>query len=231
MSLEKVQSDFYDSTSLISPILETIESAKIQANRNQDRIKLIAVSKNVESNKILDVIKSGHRDFGENRVQETLSKWPDICKKHPDIKLHLIGPLQTNKVRDAVSIFNTIHSLDRRKLAEVLAKEFDRTGNRLECFVQVNIGEESQKTGISPNQTNEFVKFCINEHKIPVIGLMCIPPADKDPGPYFAFLFEIAKKNKLAELSMGMSRDYQTAISFGATQVRVGSAIFGSRNK
>jgi pyridoxal phosphate enzyme (YggS family) len=230
MSSKKVQHDLYKNKPSIDLVQKSIQAAKKLSGRELDEIKLIAVSKKIEPNKILEIINLGQKDFGENRVQEALSKWPNIQKKFPHIKLHLIGPLQTNKVRDAVSIFDTIHSLDRLKLAEVLAKEFKKSNRRLKCFVQVNIGEETQKSGVLPAETDEFVKFCIRECKIPIIGLMCIPPANEDPAPFFAFLKEIARRNSLHDLSMGMSRDFETAISLGATQIRVGSAIFGPRN-
>jgi len=169
--------------------------------------------------------------FGENRVQEAKDKWPGLREKFPDVQLHLIGPLQTNKAREAVELFDVIETLDRDKLAVVLAAEMARAGKQVPCFVQVNIGGEAQKAGIAPEQTGDFVRRCRDEHGLNVIGLMCIPPDGLPPGPYFAHLAMLAKAADVEQLSMGMSGDFETAIAMGATHVRVGSALFGHRAK
>ena len=188
---------------------------------------VIAVSKTVTPERIRPVIDAGHRDFGENRVQEAAAKWPDL--RRADTRLHLIGPLQSNKAAEAVALFDVIHTVDRPKIAAALAVEMDKQNRRLPCFVQVNTGLEPQKAGIAPQEAGGFIAQCRDEWKLPVIGLMCIPPAEEEPSPHFAFLREIAKRNGLDQLSMGMSGDYAIAALFGATHVRVGSAIFGAR--
>ena len=179
--------------------------------------------------RILPVLEAGHRLFGENRVQEARAKWPALRMRFPDTVLHLIGPLQTNKVRDAVALFDVIQSVDRERLAATLAREMERAGKRLACFIQVNTGEEPQKAGIMPAELDAFVAACRDTHRLPVVGLMCIPPVEEAPGPHFALTAKIARRNGLAKLSMGMSVDFASAIQFGATHVRVGSAIFGHR--
>jgi pyridoxal phosphate enzyme (YggS family) len=199
------------------------------ANRAPSDVTLIAVSKTHGADKITPVIEAGHRHFGENRVQEAEEKWPALRAHVPDLQLHLIGPLQTNKVRDAVALFDVIHTLDRPKLAEKLAAEMASQNRRLPCFIQVNTGREAQKAGIDPKDVDGFVAACRDSWKLSVTGLMCIPPVDEEPSLHFAFLRELAKRNGLAQLSMGMSEDYEVAIAFGATHVRVGSAIFGQR--
>lgn len=193
-------------------------------------VSLVAVSKTFPAEAIMPLLNAGQRVFGENRVQEAKSKWPALKSRYPDIELHLIGPLQTNKVREAVALFDVIESLDREKLAAALQKEMHQTDRFLPCFVQVNIGQEEQKAGIAPDQTVEFVEKCRKTYGLEVVGLMCIPPADQAPGPYFAQLAELAQLAGVSGLSMGMSGDYETAIAMGATQVRVGSALFGGRN-
>jgi pyridoxal phosphate enzyme (YggS family) len=175
------------------------------------------------------VIACGQRIFGENRVQEAQGKWPDLKQETADIELRLIGPLQSNKAADAVALFDVIESVDREKIARALADECQKQGRTLRFYVQVNTGLEPQKAGIDPRETVAFVALCRDELKLPVEGLMCIPPADENPGPHFALLAKIAKECGLNKLSMGMSGDFETAIEFGATSVRVGSAIFGSR--
>lgn len=192
--------------------------------------KLIAVSKTFDADQIDPILSAGQKHFGENRVQEAQGKWPALKEKYDGIVLHLIGPLQTNKVKDAVALFDVIHSVDREKLAKALAKEFTASGRKLPVFVQVNIGEEPQKAGIAPSETVEFVKTCQNTYGLDVRGLMCIPPAGAPSAPYFAQLAELAKGADLHELSMGMSADFDTAVEMGATYVRVGSAIFGHRD-
>jgi len=199
-------------------------------NEKAPRPKLIAVSKTFAVEDIVPVIDAGQIDFGENRVQEAKSKWPELKAKNPEVVLHLIGPLQTNKVKEAVALFDVIHSVDRPKLAVSLAKEFEATGISLPIFIQVNIGGEDQKAGIAPKDTSDFVKQCTEDLKLNVRGLMCIPPAGEPPAPYFAQLVSLAEAAQLSELSMGMSSDFDTAIEMGATHVRVGSAIFGKRD-
>ncbi|MCP5361126.1 MAG: YggS family pyridoxal phosphate-dependent enzyme [Hyphomicrobiales bacterium] len=191
---------------------------------------LIVVSKQFDATAIRPVLEAGHRCFGENRVQEAQGKWPELKKLFPDISLHLIGPLQTNKVKDAVAIFDVIETVDRPKLAKSLAEEMHKQGKSLPCFIQVNTGEEPQKAGISPSETEAFIHYCREDLHLPIVGLMCIPPVDDEPAPHFALLRTLAEKTGLKELSMGMSADYEIAVALGATYVRVGSAIFGDRN-
>jgi pyridoxal phosphate enzyme (YggS family) len=191
-------------------------------------VTLIAVSKTFGADEIRPVIEAGQRDFGENRVQEAQAKWPALKRETPGLKLHLIGPLQSNKTRDAVALFDAIHSVDRPKIAEAIATEMVKQGRALELFVQVNTGDESQKAGVSLGEADRLVARC-RELGLNVLGLMCIPPAEADPVPHFKMLAEIARRNGLAKLSMGMSGDFEKAIACGATHVRVGSAIFGAR--
>ena len=191
--------------------------------------ELVAVSKTFERDDIVPLIAAGQRRFGENRVQEAQAKWPDLKAEHRDLVLHLIGPLQTNKAADAVALFDVIESVDRDKLAKILAREMDRQDRRLACFVQVNIGGEEQKAGVAIEDTVAFVARCREQYGLDIVGLMCIPPLDAPPGPYFAQLATLAKAAGVRELSMGMSADFETAVLMGATQVRVGSALFGAR--
>jgi len=207
-----------------------IAEAAQRAGRDPAPVRLIAVSKTFDAAAIEPVLAAGHRDFGENRVQEAQAKWPRLRDRYPDLRLHLIGPLQSNKVREAVALFDAIHSLEREKLAAVLAAEMARQARRLSLFVQVNTGDEPQKAGIAPQKAAEFVTRCRNEHKLPVEGLMCLPPFDDDPAPHFDMLRRLAEAAGLPSLSMGMSGDFETAIAYGATHVRVGSAIFGERS-
>ena len=204
---------------------------KKQDKDNLSIPKLVAVSKRQPDNKVEQSILAGHRVFGENRVQEAKQRWQTRKMERPDLELHLIGPLQTNKVPDAVMLFDYIEVVDRMKLAKSLAAEMLRQGRHLKCFVQVNTGEESQKAGVLPGNTDEFVRFCRGECGLNIVGLMCIPPVDEEPAMHFALLREMAKRNNLSELSMGMSSDFEIAITFGATSVRVGSAIFGDREQ
>ena len=192
--------------------------------------KLVAVSKQQPDNKVDQSILAGHRVFGENRVQEASQRWTDRRMVYNDLTLHLIGPLQTNKVADAVALFDVIEVVDREKLARALAKEMVVQNRQLPCYIQVNTGEESQKSGILPNQLDDFTHFCKEALALPIIGLMCIPPIDEEPAMHFALLNTMAQRLKLPKLSMGMSADYIEAIGFGATSVRVGSAIFGARD-
>ena len=210
---------------------EEIAAAAEAAGRKASATKLIAVSKTIPVPVIEKAVAAGQRLFGENRVQEAQAKWPALKDRHPGIELHLIGPLQTNKVKDAVSLFDVIQTLDRAKLARALAQEIQRTGKRPRLLVQVNIGEEPQKAGIAPGETDGFVALCRDTFDLTIDGLMCIPPFDEDPSMHFARLAELAGKLKLDELSMGMSGDFAKAVAFGATYVRVGTAIFGARKR
>lgn len=210
-------------------VAAAIAEAARNAGRSPDEITLIAVSKTHGEDRILPALATGHRVFGENRVQEAKSKWPALKERYPDVALHLIGPLQTNKVRDAVAIGDAIHTVDRIKLARVLAEEMARSGRRLDCFVEVNTGEEAQKAGVAPQDADALIATCRKEFDLPIVGLMCIPPVDEEPSLHFALLRKIAERNGLTKLSMGMSADYEIAIAFGATHVRVGTAIFGPR--
>lgn len=198
-------------------------------NRAAHAVTLVAVSKTHPVEAVLAAIAAGQKVFGENRVQEALVKFQDLKVRHPDLELHLIGPLQSNKVREAVALFDAIESIDREKLACAVADEMRRQNRHPSLYIQVNIGEEPQKTGVLPAEIDVFVKRCRDEWGLKIDGLMCIPPADKHPAPYFALLREMAKRNGLTRLSMGMSGDYETAIQFGATHVRIGTAIFGAR--
>ena len=191
--------------------------------------ELVTVSKTFDAEAIVPIIEAGQRHFGENRVQEAQGKWPDLKATYPNIVLHLIGPLQTNKASDAVALFDVIESVDRDKLAKILAGEMKKQNRNLPCFVQVNIGGEEQKAGVAIAETVDFVSRCRDQYGLDIVGLMCIPPLEEAPGPYFAQLARLAKEAGVSQLSMGMSSDFETAIVMGATQVRVGSALFGSR--
>ena len=197
--------------------------------RDPQGVTLVAVSKTFGSESIRPLIAAGQRVFGENRVQEAEGKWPALKAGTPDIELHLIGPLQSNKTAQAVALFDVIQSVDREKIARALAAEMKRQGKAPRLYIQVNTGEEPQKAGIAPGETAAFVSLCRDELDLPIEGLMCIPPADDDPGPHFALLARLAAGNGISGLSMGMSGDFEIAIGHGATHVRVGSAIFGSR--
>ncbi|WP_456077528.1 YggS family pyridoxal phosphate-dependent enzyme [Dongia rigui] len=221
--------DFPHIASNLAEIRDSIAAAAKAADRPADTIHLIAVSKTHPAEAVLAAITSGQTVFGENRVQEAQAKFPALKAMHPALELHLIGPLQSNKVREAVALFDVIQSVDREKLAQALADEMQKQKRVLRLFIQVNIGEEPQKAGVNPAEIDAFVKLCRDELKLGIDGLMCIPPADKHPAPYFALLREMARRNNLTELSMGMSGDFETAIQFGATHVRVGTAIFGQR--
>lgn len=199
------------------------------ARRPRDSVTLIAVSKTFDAAAIEPVLQAGQRAFGENRVQEAKAKWPPLIAEHPDTKLHLIGPLQSNKVKEAVALFDAIHSVDRPSLAEALGKALPASGRTVELFVQINTGEEPQKAGVAPQDADAFIAACRQQWGLTISGLMCIPPVDEAPAPHFALTAKIAKRNGLSQLSMGMSADFATAIEFGATHVRVGSAIFGHR--
>ncbi len=213
----------------LNSVLARIRQTAEDCGRCAEEITLVAVSKTHAVERIEPFIAAGQRVFGENRVQEALAKYPDLKARYPDLAVHLIGPLQTNKARDAVRLFDVIETLDRPKLARSLAKEMDKQGRRPACFVEVNTGEEPQKSGVLPGETDDFVRLARDEMGLPVEGLMCIPPFDEEPALHFALLRKIAERNGLPCLSMGMSADFETAIRFGATHVRVGTAIFGPR--
>lgn len=206
-----------------------IRATEAEAGRAAGSTQLVAVSKTFEAEEIRPVIEAGQRVFGENRVQEAQGKWPRLRESFPDLELHLIGPLQSNKTAEAVALFDVIETVDREKIAAEIAKEMRKQGRALRLYVQVNIGEEPQKAGIPPREAVAFVRHCREAHGLSIEGLMCIPPAEEHPGPYFALLQKIAGEAGVEKLSMGMSGDFERAIPFGATSVRVGSAIFGSR--
>ena len=213
----------------LAAVRAQIAEAAEAAGRDPAEVTLVAVGKTHGPEMIEAALDAGQRVFGENRVQEAAGKFPALRERYPDLRLHLIGPLQTNKTRDAVALFDVIETLDRPTLARALAKEVAAGGRAPRCFVQVNTGEETQKAGVAPSETDGFLALCRDELGLPVEGLMCIPPIDEEPSLHFALLREIAKRNGVAGLSMGMSGDYETAIRFGATHVRVGTAIFGPR--
>ncbi|WP_420339314.1 YggS family pyridoxal phosphate-dependent enzyme [Roseibium sp.] len=214
----------------LSSVLSDIRKAESEYGRPEGAVTLIAVSKTFEADAIRPALETGHRVFGENRVQEAMGKWPELRGFYDGIELHLIGPLQSNKAKEAVTTFDVIHTVDRQKIAKALKAEMDKQGRDLPCFIQVNTGEESQKAGIPPKEVDQFVKECKETVGLNIVGLMCIPPVDEAPGEHFALLQKIAARNGLSQISMGMSSDYETAVGFGATHVRVGSAIFGSRD-
>ena len=207
-----------------------IEAAARGAGRDPASVRLIAVSKTFDTAAVEPVVAAGHRLFGENRVQEAQGKWPALKVRWPDIDLHLIGPLQSNKAKQAIALFDCIHTVDRTSLCEALAKEIGRQGRHPRLLVEVNTGAEAQKAGVLPEETDAFLRTCRETYGLTISGLMCIPPFEEPPAPHFVLLRKIGERNGLAELSMGMSADYATAIQFGATFVRVGSAIFGERS-
>jgi pyridoxal phosphate enzyme (YggS family) len=213
----------------LASVCGRIDSAARAAGRTAGAVSLVAVSKTQPAGAVRAALAGGQRPFGENRVQEAMEKFPALRGEFPDLVLHLIGPLQTNKVRDAVAHFDVIETVDRPRLAEALAREMERTGRRLPCFIEVNTGEEPQKAGALPDAADAFIADCRDRLKLPVAGLMCVPPATDEPSLHFALLREIARRNGLSGLSMGMSADFETAIRFGATHVRVGTAVFGAR--
>jgi len=213
----------------LAEVTGRIAEAARASGRSPSDVTLVAVSKTHGADRVRELLEVGHRVFGENRVQEAEGKFPELKAAWPDLELHLIGPLQTNKARDAVALFDVIQSVDRDRLAAALVKEMERLGRRPACYIQVNTGEEPQKAGILPKDVDAFVALCRDEYKLPVVGLMCIPPVDEEPALHFALLAKMAARNDLAKLSMGMSADYETAVRMGATHVRVGSALFGNR--
>jgi pyridoxal phosphate enzyme (YggS family) len=218
-----------DSVAALRDIASRIELAAKGAGRDPATVTLVAVSKTYGEEAILPVIESGQRVFGENRVQEAKAKWPSLRSRHPGLELHLIGPLQSNKTKEAVELFDAIHSIDRPKIASAVADEMSRQGKHPKLFVQVNTGEEQQKAGIAPRDTAAFLRHCRDDLKLEIAGLMCIPPVDEEAALHFGLLAKLARENGLAGLSMGMSDDFETAIALGATHVRIGSAIFGAR--
>ncbi len=223
-----IEAHMSDAVARLTEVRAKITRAREDAGRS-DEVMLVAVSKTFEAEAIRPVLDAGQRVFGENRVQEAQGKWPALRDAFPDLELHLIGPLQSNKAKEAVALFDVIETVDREKIAAELAKEMEKQGKRPRLYVQVNTGLEDQKAGIDPRETIAFVKRCRETHGLAIEGLMAIPPADENPGPHFALLEKLAREAGVEKLSMGMSGDYETAIQFGATSVRVGSAIFGSR--
>jgi pyridoxal phosphate enzyme (YggS family) len=208
---------------------ERIAAAARAADRDPAAVTLVAVAKTQPAAAVEAALRAGQRVFGENRVQEAAAKYPTLKAAYPDLALHLIGPLQTNKAKEAVALFDVIETVDRPRLAEALAREMTRQGRQVPCFVQVNTGEEAQKAGVGPAAADAFIEDCRRRWDLPIEGLMCVPPMDEEPAPHFALLREIARRHGLARLSMGMSGDFETAIRFGATLVRLGTAIFGAR--
>jgi pyridoxal phosphate enzyme (YggS family) len=218
-----------DAVTRLAEVKAKVAVAEREAKRAAGSVTLVAVSKTFDAADIRPVIQAGQRVFGENRVQEAQAKWPALKTEWPDIDLHLIGPLQSNKAREAVALFDVIETVDREKIAAELAREINKQGKAPKLYVQVNTGSEPQKAGIEPREAVAFVKRCREVHGLSIEGLMCIPPVDENPGPYFALLEKLARAAGVEKLSMGMSSDYELAVAFGATSVRVGSAIFGAR--
>jgi len=218
-----------DTAARYETVQRSIADAARRANRDPRSVTLVAVTKTVPPEAIVPVIAAGHRVFGENRVQEAKAKWPALRERYPDLELHLIGPLQSNKVREAVSLCDAIHSVDRPSLCEALARECAKQGRRPKLFVQVNTGSEPQKAGVLPGDVDDLLSLCRGTYGLDIVGFMCIPPVDELPAPHFASLAKIAERNGLPCLSMGMSSDFTVAIEFGATHVRAGTAIFGAR--
>ena len=214
----------------LAEVHQRIAAAARAAGRDPAAVTLVAVSKTHGADMVREMLQAGQRAFGENRVQEAEEKFPTLKAEYPDLELHLIGPLQTNKARDAVALFDVIQSVDRERIAAALAKEMERLGRRPACYIQVNTGEEPQKAGVLPADLDAFAIACRDTHKLPVVGLMCIPPVDEEPALHFALLAKMAARNGLAHISMGMSADYEVAVQFGATLVRIGTAIFGERS-
>ncbi|WP_379065508.1 YggS family pyridoxal phosphate-dependent enzyme [Mesorhizobium sp. UC22_110] len=218
-----------DAVQQLETVRARIVAAEGEANRPAGAVTLVAVSKTFDADAIRPVLAAGQRVFGENRVQEAQGKWPALREEFPGIELHLIGPLQSNKAKEAVALFDVIETVDREKIASELAKEIARQGKAPKLYVQVNTGSEPQKAGIEPKDAVAFVARCRSEHGLTIEGLMCIPPAEENPGPHFALLEKLAREAGVEKLSMGMSGDYELAVAFGASSARVGSAIFGHR--
>ena len=213
----------------LAEVMARIATCAATAGRAGDDITLVAVGKAHGAQRMRAALTAGQRVFGENRVQEAEAKWPRLKAEFPGVQLHLVGPLQTNKVKQAVALFDVIESVDRPKLARALAREMAESGRRLPCYIEVNTGEEPQKAGVMPAGAEAFVELCVAELGLPVAGLMCIPPFDEEPSLHFALLADIARRGGLTGLSMGMTADYETAVRLGATHVRIGTAIFGER--
>ncbi|MEM6414619.1 MAG: YggS family pyridoxal phosphate-dependent enzyme [Pseudomonadota bacterium] len=213
----------------LAKIKEKISEALKEAGKPDRSVEIVAVSKKHSVQTIEPALRAGHRIFGENRVQEAMAKWPELRARFSDITLHLIGPLQSNKASDAVAFFDVIETIDRRKIAKAIANEIDRQGKQPRLLVQVNIGEEPQKSGIPPKETDAFIKSCRDEFNLPIEGLMCIPPASDPPAPYFALLKKLCDDNGLNMVSMGMTQDYVIGAQLGATHLRIGSGVFGPR--
>jgi len=222
-------SETVDVAARMEDVRQRIAGAEQAAGRASGSVTLVAISKTHSLQRAVRAIAAGQHVFGENRVQEALSKWRKIKGETPELRLHLVGPLQTNKVRDVVQMFDVVETVDRPKLAGSLAREMEKYGRRLDCFIQVNTGEEPQKAGVLPEDADGFIDVCRREYQLPVVGLMCIPPIEQMAALHFALLAEIAQRNGLNQLSMGMTADFETAIRLGATHVRVGTAIFGQR--
>jgi len=218
-----------DAIQNLRAIRARLDEAERDAGRPAGSVQLVAVSKFFDAEAVRPLLAAGHRVFGENRVQEAAAKWPALREEFADVELHLIGPLQSNKAADAVRLFDVIETVDREKIAAALAAEMTRQGRAPRLYVQVDIGEETQKAGISPREAVGFVGRCREAHGLSIEGLMCIPPVDSPPGPFFALLETLGREAGVAELSMGMSGDFERAVPFGSTAVRVGSAIFGAR--
>lgn len=218
-----------EATDRLVDVRQRITDAAKAAGRDPASVTLVAVSKTHGADRVRELLAAGQRVFGENRVQEAKSKWPALMEKHKGLELHLIGPLQSNKAKEAVALFDAIHSVDRASLCEALAREIDKAGKAPTLFVQINTGAEPQKAGVLPEDAEAFIKACTQTYGLTISGLMCIPPVEDAPGPHFALTAKIAQRNGLKLLSMGMSSDFADAIALGATHVRVGSAIFGSR--
>ncbi|MGC1356714.1 MAG: YggS family pyridoxal phosphate-dependent enzyme [Xanthobacteraceae bacterium] len=218
-----------NSVAALAAVNADIARACAECGRNPATVTLIAISKTFGADEIAPVIAAGQRVFGENRVQEAKAKWPPLMARHQGLELHLVGALQSNKAKEAVALFDAVHSVDRERLAAALAKEIAAQVRQPTLFVEINTGAEPQKAGIAPQEADGFLALCRDRYGLEIAGLMCVPPADDAPAPHFALTAQIAKRNGLKLLSMGMSADYPTAIAFGATHVRVGTAIFGSR--
>src|SRR5262245_36813851 len=216
-------------TTRLASVVARIAAAAAAAKRDSASVNLIAVTKTFGPERIVPVLEAGHRRFGENRVQEAKAKWPELRARYPGLELHLIGSLQSNKARDAVALFDAIHTIDRPKIARAVAEEMTRQGRRLQLVIEVNTGAEPQKAGVMPKEAAALLRLCRGELGLDIAGLMCIPPLEEAPAVHFAFLAKLAGELGLAHLSMGMSADFETAIAFGATHVRVGSEIFGVR--
>jgi pyridoxal phosphate enzyme (YggS family) len=217
--------------SRLTQVRQEIENACIQAGRAPDSVRLVAISKTFAADAILPVLHEGQRVFGENRVQEARAKWPALRDRFPGVELHQVGPLQSNKAKEAVQFFDAIHAVDRASLCAALAKEIRRQGRAPVLFVEINTGAESQKSGVLPEAADDFLKACRDTYGLAIAGLMCIPPVNEAPAPHFALTARIAARNGLRLLSMGMTADFPMAIRFGATHVRVGTAIFGARTQ